>query len=358
MRRGVLAVALLVTLLTLMPFKVTLAEESFMGANVTVLLGLRVSAPLHITQPIGDAAQATGSQGQTIPVGGGAFSLRISQEQANLTIPLALAEGQTLTSFDDPASGIQVSGDKLSITLRDAGDHRVMSVLGDIVEVRGEGESTTLVTQNVVLKSEEFSLDFSPADEKVGRVTASFQVRLKNLSEDAFVQTSISKEPDPEYRNAFDLVAQTTDTVVGDIAYTLNVSKVNLDNGTNLGEGVITMKVGRDWAERYGIDNVTIMRRSEDGVCQILPTLFLGFENGQAVFQATSPDGLSVFALTALVPLSSAATVWVPVAGGIAGGGGVVSSLVYYFIRRKRSREAALMDKWPTGLSADDWKLR
>jgi hypothetical protein len=235
-----------------------------------------------------------------------------------------------------------------------------MTVTGDIEGVQGEGSRASVVGQNVVLSSEPFSVDLSPADGKVGRVSASFEVRLRNLSPDreASLQTSINKDLNDDCLQAFETMAEDLHLVMGDVAYGLRVKKTNLENGADLGEAAIVMKVGQAWVERYGLDNIRIMRRSDAGECQVLPTTFKGYEDGQAVFRAVSPDGLSTFALAALLPVSRAADFWIPLAAGMGSAAVAAGLLIYFILRRRGAREAALLKKWPTGLGRDDWEVR
>ena len=47
-----------------------------------------------------------------------------------------------------------------------------------------------------------------------------------------------------------------------------------------------------------GVDSVYIMRFGDDGTPQVLVTRFVGYdETGNMIFEAISPDGLSVFGL-------------------------------------------------------------
>ena len=359
MKRVILA--LIVTCwLSLLPFKVAMADVSSMGAKVTVLPGLRVSVPLHTTQPISNEAQAIGSQGASIPFTGGALTWQVSEWKAEISLPIALGVGQPLVSFTDPASEVDISGGRFTIPVRDANGDLVMSVVGDVEQVQGEGNSAKVIGKNAVLRSGSFSVDLSPANEKTSQVAASFEVRLRNLSQDqdASVEISINKEPDAGSLAALERAAEGDHLVIGDVAYVLSVEKTNLENGTNLGEAIITMKVGRAWVDRYSVDNVKVMCRTEAGECQILRTKFKGYEDGQAVFQATSPGGLGVFALAALVPVSQDVHLWIPIVAGIGGAGVVAGLLVYFILRRRSAKEAALTEKWPTGLKHDDWEPR
>ena len=88
----------------------------------------------------------------------------------------------------------------------------------------------------------------------------------------------------------------------------------------------------------------------------MLTTTFEGYEDGQAVFAAVSPDGLSVFGLTALIPIRPTVN-WIPIIGGAGGGSALIASLVYFILRRRsRSREARLRRRWPTGMRPEDWQ--
>ena len=362
MKRIILA--LIVTCwLSLLPFQVAMADDSSMGAKVTVLPGLRVSVPLHTTQPVSNEAQAIGSQGAVIPISGGALTWQVSEWKATITLPIALGAGQSLVSFTDPASAVDISRGRFTIPIKDTNGDVVMSVVGDVEQIQGKGTSAKVTGQNVVLKSASFSVDLSPADEKVSQVSASFEVSLRNLSQDqdASLKISISKKPDTGSLVSLEQTAEDNHLVIGDVAYVLRVEKTNLENGTNLGEAVITMKVGPAWVDRYGVGNVKVMCCTEAGECQVLRTKFKGYEDdedGQGVFQATSPGGLGVFTLTALVPVSQPAHAWIPTVASIGGAGALAGLLVYLILRRRRAKETALTEKWPTGLNHDDWEPR
>jgi len=359
MKRAILAL-IVMCWLSLLPFRVAMADESTMGAKVTVLPGLSVSVPLHTTQPISNEARAIGSQGAFIPFTGGALTWQVSEWKATITLPIALGVGQPLVSFTDPASEVGISEGRFTIPVRDADGDVVMSVVGDVEQVQGEGNSAKVIGNNAVLTSGSFSVDLSPADEKVSQVSASFEVRLRNLSQDqdASLKISINKEPDTGSLVALERAAEGNHLVIGDVTYVLTVEKTNLENGTNLGEAIITMKVGRAWVDRYGVGNIKIMCRTEAGKDQMLRTKFKEYDDGQAVFQATSPGGLGVFALAALLPVSRAGHSWIPIVADIGGAAVIAGLLVYLILRRRRAKEAALTEKWPTGLKHDDWEPR
>jgi len=355
MKRLVLAL-LMVCLLTLLPFKVAMADDSSLEGEAIVLLGLEVAASLPTAYSISNEAQATGREGEAIPISGDSLSLQVSGGKAGLTLPIALSEGQTLTSFTDPVSGLELSGNELTIPLKDPSGNQVMSIVFEIDEIKGDGDTTEVVAKKVTLKSTELGVDLSQDDDKAGQVSASFEVDLKSLPPDASINISISQHPDEDVLTSFELVAMGDGNVVADIACTLSVEKTNLENGIDLGEAIIIMKVGQAWVERYGVDNVQIMRHSEEGEGQVLPTTFIRYEGEQAIFQAASPGGLSVFGLAALIPLSSGSAIWIPIVGGIGGSSSISAFLVLFVLRRRRAREAALRRRWPTGMRPEDWE--
>jgi hypothetical protein len=102
------------------------------------------------------------------------------------------------------------------------------------------------------------------------------------------------------------LVAADGQAVILDVAYGIRVDKTGL-TGINVGKTTLTMKVGRNWADAYGTDKIRVFRMS-DGVKEVLPTTFKGYEGDYAVFEAISEGGLSTFGLAALKPSDAAFT--------------------------------------------------
>jgi hypothetical protein len=90
------------------------------------------------------------------------------------------------------------------------------------------------------------------------------------------------------------------------VAYGIRVDKTAL-TGNSVGKATLTMKVGRNWADAYGTEKIRVFRMS-DGVKEVLPTTFKGYEGDYAVFEAVSEGGLSTFGLAALKPSDAAFT--------------------------------------------------
>ena len=126
-----------------------------------------------------------------------------------------------------------------------------------------------------------------------------------------------------------------------DIAYGVMVDKTGLA-ADNIGTATITMKVGREWADNHGTDNIKIFRIS-DGTKEMLPTEFMGYtpDGDQAIFVGTSEDGLSYFALAAISETISegAETNWALI-GAIIGGLIVIAALVAVLLLQRRRTAA------------------
>jgi len=111
------------------------------------------------------------------------------------------------------------------------------------------------------------------------------------------VKITTSLEPEPEAERAFQLAATAAGMESLDIAYVMNI--------TNIKSATIIMKAGSGWVETHGgVDVVRIIRYDpEAGGQQVLETHFLGYdEQGRAVFEGISPNGLSVFGLMGIAP--------------------------------------------------------
>jgi len=167
---------------------------------------------------------------------------------------------------------------------------------------------------NGTVEIPEQTIDFTQLDPDVGQCAVSLDVEI-NSPGGASIELTAMKEVSASMASGFALAAEDAGLSIEDIAYVVMVSKDNL-TAENVGTATITMKVGKAWADSYGTDNIKIIRIS-DGVEEVLPTTFTGYDSGYAVFEGVSEDGLSYFGMVA-VSSAGGGTNWALI-GGIIG---------------------------------------
>ncbi|HQD27586.1 MAG TPA: hypothetical protein PKV78_13720, partial [Methanoculleus thermophilus] len=155
--------------------------------------------------------------------------------------------------------------------------------------------------------------------DEVGMVSASISANLTDLPEGASIKTTVSRVFD-KAESAFESAAKDRGLALVDIAYTMNIT-TNLRKDRGIANATIRMAVSSDWVEDHGgEDAIRIFRWGDDGSRSVLQTTYKGIENGNMmVFEASSPDGLSIFGLAAVSPVSQPPA---PPSGGGGGGGG------------------------------------
>jgi hypothetical protein len=134
---------------------------------------------------------------------------------------------------------------------------------------------------------------------------------LKTLPEGASIKITITRTLSEDAQSGFELAATEGSTSIVDVAYAIEVEKTNLENATDIGEATITMKVDQAYVAEHGENNIVIFRYdAETEQREMLETTLVGYDDaGRAIFQAISPNGLSVFGLVALAaPLRPAPT--------------------------------------------------
>jgi hypothetical protein len=152
----------------------------------------------------------------------------------------------------------------------------------------------------------EQSFDLTKLDANIGKCAVKIDVDIKDAPDGASIQVTALDELPEDASSAFELVAADGKAVILDVAYGIRVDKTGL-TGINVDKATLTMKVGRNWADAYGTDKIRVFRMS-DGVKEVLPTTFKGYEGDYAVFEAISEGGLSTFGLAALKPSDAAFT--------------------------------------------------
>ncbi|EJG07785.1 parallel beta-helix repeat protein [Methanofollis liminatans DSM 4140] len=140
----------------------------------------------------------------------------------------------------------------------------------------------------------------------LGTVTASIEANLTGIPAGAAVQTTVSANVSADAQSAFQLAASKDGLNLDAVAYTLNIVKTNLTNGQDISDATIRMAVSQAWVDANGgVDAIKIIRSAEDGTTEVLATTYIGLDaDGNMVFEAYSPNGLSIFGLAAASAVS------------------------------------------------------
>ncbi|MCK9278837.1 MAG: PGF-pre-PGF domain-containing protein, partial [Methanoculleus sp.] len=140
----------------------------------------------------------------------------------------------------------------------------------------------------------------------VGTVSASVSANLTGIPQGAGLTTTVSQNVSSDAQSAFQLAASADGLNLGDVAYTMNIVKTNLDNGQDIASATIRMTVSPAWVAAHGgVDAIRIIRSAEDGTKEVLTTTLVGTDaDGNMVFEAASPNGLSIFGLAAATAAS------------------------------------------------------
>jgi hypothetical protein len=189
-------------------------------------------------------------------------------------------------------------------------------------------------TNTVVIPEQTF--DFSQVNLDVGKCAVSLDVDINNAPDGASIELVAMNDIPEDITSGFALVAEDAGLSIEDIAYVIRVDKTNLTDD-NVGTATITMKVDRDWADKYEEDSIKIIRISDDGTeKEVLLTTRGEDEGDYAVFQGTSENGLSYFGVVAVSSADTGGTDWALIGGII--GAIVLVIIVFAVIIQTRRR--------------------
>ncbi|WFN34534.1 right-handed parallel beta-helix repeat-containing protein [Methanogenium sp. S4BF] len=212
----------------------------------------------------------------------------------------------TATNATVNGNAIQIDEDTFSLIIETEGAPTV-----------GNGTANGTVS-GISLTTTPVSTNF----DALGNVTASLMVNLTGIPSGAALETTISENVSAAAQSAFQIAATNDGLNLDAVAYTMNIVKTNLANGQDIADATIRMAVSPAWvAANGGYAGVKIIRFAEDGTMEVLNTVYLGFDGELDLFEALSPNGLSIFGLSATsTPGSSSGS-------GSSSSGGVSSSI-------------------------------
>ena len=227
----------------------------------------------------------------TFPIG----SLPISKEESEGIPPCVKSDGGSV-SVDLTGGNVIVDGTNISIF--PAGNGWESMLIG----TDGVIENATVATGNVT-GVRATSVPVSGTVPEVGNVTAGFMVNMTGMPGDnATIRSMIAKEPSSEMLSYFQIAAAGKGVRIMDVAYTLNIQKSGIKNGDDITDAVIRMAVAPEWVAAHGgMNAIQIIRHGEEGVTEVLETTFNGYDaEGLMIFEAFSPNGLSLFGMAAV----------------------------------------------------------
>ena len=258
---------------------------------------------LQTEQSVSTEATGVDDRGLVVKATGEKLKLKKETGRNRIELPLELAEGRTLESFDDPGSGVTVEKTAagkivVNIPVKDEAGEIQMTLKATVNQLSGTGTSITGNVEKLELETPSKQVDLSADDSRVGAVKVSLSAELGELPDQATIQVQVAKQPDAEVQAGFERLAAEVGTEVRNVAFAVEVIHQNLDQVVET--ATLRMTVGRAWVDEFGLDTVRGFRSSDAGDTEILETRFMGFEGQDALFELISPNGLSVIALIAL----------------------------------------------------------
>ncbi len=233
-----------------------------------------------------------------------ADKLEVNRSNNELKIFLPALGVESTTGGEDTSLGIRYEGNQIKMAISKGAGHRI----GELVittdraaALRGKVQAKI---QDIRLKTDDIKADISGVKPDVGDVQAKIECELDDIPSGASLSVEIVPIISDAVRRSIEDKAKDVGLDVKDIAYGLEVQKTNM----NTKNAKIRLMVSSEWAEKYGTDNIRIFRYPTDGSeSEMISTTYAGLSSdGLMIFEGDSPNGFSVFALSAVEDTASA----------------------------------------------------
>jgi hypothetical protein len=196
----------------------------------------------------------------------------------------------------------QVAGNTVTISNPGNGWSSVQYT-GTTVTTEGQNISINGL-QDVTMQADPLTADLGGS---IGTVSTGMDIALTQLVPGVSIQQNIIQGASTAVAHAFQLAAAGSNLDVRSVAYTVEFQNTGLLNA-NLGSAGVTLDLSVDhaWvvenAPDGDINNIRILRFSEDGTKEVLTTEYTGSQGSTDYFKARSPHGLSMFGVASVGP--------------------------------------------------------
>jgi len=261
-----------------------------------------VSAPISLKATIGAGASAKDAAGAAVTVTGGAtLEVQTRVDGKNVVIfPVALAVGGSLSQFTDVGAGVSLLNNIVTIQIKDAQGQPTVYIEATVKAHSGTGTTDEVEVQDIRLKTVEQKKSIG-GDVGTASVAINAGLNKVELPAGASVTVTVQDAPSAGDAASFTTAAQVANAKINATAYAVKVDKTGLVDKTDIGQTFVDMKTGKAFVDKYGLGNIKVMRKGDDGKVSTLATTMVeqNLTDSTYTFRGTSPDGLSVFALTA-----------------------------------------------------------
>ena len=223
-------------------------------------LDTAVEVPSEVT--IGTEGTGLDANNNVVTSTGDNLTIEKTDEGIVIQLPVGLAEGVGLDSFEDAVSGVRVDGNTVEIPLaRDADGNVTLRLIAETDGVVGTGTTATATATDLRLVMEDQEVDLSADDPALGQVSFSIDADLKQAPQNANLTVTPKKQLPPDARAGFELVARGNGNTITNVGAAIQIDHLNLDNVTDVGEVRIYIAVSPAWvAANGGVDAIQITR--------------------------------------------------------------------------------------------------
>jgi hypothetical protein len=218
---------------------------------------------------------------------------------------LGLPEGATLTLaewgelFTLDLSKARAAGEAIEIDGNDIIVTRgSVTMIIRLIDFTENGDVLTGIIREISIGIAPVTADLSGIGEAAGFFTADLYI----VPVDSLITASLQETLTEETEAACTRAAAGCGRAITSIAFGMEITTGNLEDGTDIGAATIRMAVSPEWVQAHGgAGAVRILHRTDDGSIEMLTTTMVGEdEAGRMIFEAISPGGLSLFVLAAL----------------------------------------------------------
>jgi PKD repeat protein len=259
-------------------------------------------APQNPSQePQGQPGPTEGSQVSHDLTAGG--SLEITQGGEITQGAPITQQDFTIHTDDAKAAGatVTIAEDKSSVTIEQPGF--TLTIVAENVKEGKDENNKDVITGEKITSIDLVTTPQEAVISTVGTVSASVEAGLTSLPMGAAITTTLSQEVAPDAQSAFQVAMKDEGKEITAVAYTMSITKTGIEKTEG---ATVRMSCPPDWVNNHGgFAAISIVRYGDDKSTDILDThpvydkdgnMFVD-ENGNMVFEAFSPKGLSIFGM-------------------------------------------------------------